>query len=197
MVDLPRDERAAGARPDARIGARDGALRTTCRPRPLPRPVPPRRRALAVVLAAGDGRRRSSRDHPAIPRSSCSRSPTATAATSACSSSTSATPGVCEIALPRPGARSSPAGAMAAGCSPRRCAAPGAPGVARVHVHTCSLDHPAALPAYLRAGFTAYERAFESFPDPRLARPPAERRRASGAAGRHAKLRVAAAGQLT
>jgi GNAT superfamily N-acetyltransferase len=44
-----------------------------------------------------------------------------------------------------------------------------APGVARVQVHTCSLDHPAALPAYLRAGFVAKRRAFESFPDPRLA----------------------------
>jgi len=44
-----------------------------------------------------------------------------------------------------------------------------APGVARVRVHTCTLDHPAALPAYLRAGFTAAGRAFESFPDPRLA----------------------------
>ena len=42
-------------------------------------------------------------------------------------------------------------------------------GVERVTVHTCSLDHPAALPAYLRAGFTATGRAFESFPDPRLA----------------------------
>jgi GNAT superfamily N-acetyltransferase len=42
------------------------------------------------------------------------------------------------------------------------------PGVRRVHVHTCTLDHPAALPAYLRAGFTAHQRAFESFPDPRL-----------------------------
>jgi len=44
-----------------------------------------------------------------------------------------------------------------------------APGVERVRVHTCSLDHPAALPAYLRAGFSARGRAFESFPDPRLA----------------------------
>ena len=44
-----------------------------------------------------------------------------------------------------------------------------APGVSRVRVHTCSLDHPAALPAYLRAGFVAQRRAFESFPDPRLA----------------------------
>ena len=43
-----------------------------------------------------------------------------------------------------------------------------APGVRQVTVHTCSLDHPAALPAYLRAGFTACGRAFESFPDPRL-----------------------------
>ena len=41
-------------------------------------------------------------------------------------------------------------------------------GVDRVHVHTCSLDHPAALPAYLRAGFTPYRRAIERFPDPRL-----------------------------
>jgi GNAT superfamily N-acetyltransferase len=43
-----------------------------------------------------------------------------------------------------------------------------APGVAQVTVHTCTLDHPAALPAYLRAGFVACGRAFESFPDPRL-----------------------------
>ncbi|HEX8535532.1 MAG TPA: GNAT family N-acetyltransferase [Allosphingosinicella sp.] len=41
-------------------------------------------------------------------------------------------------------------------------------GVERVHVNTCSLDHPAALPSYLKAGFTAYARALESFPDPRL-----------------------------
>ena len=42
------------------------------------------------------------------------------------------------------------------------------PGVKRVHVHTCTLDHPAALPAYLNAGFVPYARALESFPDPRL-----------------------------
>jgi GNAT superfamily N-acetyltransferase len=41
-------------------------------------------------------------------------------------------------------------------------------GITRVHVHTCSLDHPAALPAYRRAGFRAYKRAIERFPDPRL-----------------------------
>ena len=43
-----------------------------------------------------------------------------------------------------------------------------AKGVERVHVHTCSLDHPAALSAYRRAGFTACKRAVERFPDPRL-----------------------------
>ena len=41
-------------------------------------------------------------------------------------------------------------------------------GVGRVHVHTCSLDHPAALSAYRRAGFAPYKRAVERFPDPRL-----------------------------
>lgn len=40
--------------------------------------------------------------------------------------------------------------------------------VERVHVHTCSLDHPAALAAYRRAGFTPYKRAIERFPDPRV-----------------------------
>jgi GNAT superfamily N-acetyltransferase len=41
-------------------------------------------------------------------------------------------------------------------------------GVERVHVHTCSLDHPAALSSYRRAGFTPYKRAIERFTDPRL-----------------------------
>jgi GNAT superfamily N-acetyltransferase len=41
-------------------------------------------------------------------------------------------------------------------------------GISRVHVHTCSLDHPAALSAYRRAGFTPFKRAIERFPDPRL-----------------------------
>jgi len=41
-------------------------------------------------------------------------------------------------------------------------------GVIRVHVHTCSLDHPAALAAYRRAGFVPCKRAIERFPDPRL-----------------------------
>ena len=43
------------------------------------------------------------------------------------------------------------------------------PGVGRVTVNTCTLDHPAALPSYLREGFRPVRRAFESFPDPRLA----------------------------
>ncbi len=42
------------------------------------------------------------------------------------------------------------------------------PGTRRVHVHTCSLDHPAALGAYRRAGFTAVARKVECFIDPRL-----------------------------
>lgn len=41
-------------------------------------------------------------------------------------------------------------------------------GVRRVHVHTCTLDHPAALAAYRRAGFSPYRRAIERFADPRL-----------------------------
>ena len=41
-------------------------------------------------------------------------------------------------------------------------------GITRIHVHTCSLDHPAALAAYRRAGFRPYKRAIERFPDPRL-----------------------------
>jgi GNAT superfamily N-acetyltransferase len=41
-------------------------------------------------------------------------------------------------------------------------------GIERVHVHTCSLDHPAALSAYRRAGFRPFRRAIERFPDPRL-----------------------------
>jgi GNAT superfamily N-acetyltransferase len=42
-------------------------------------------------------------------------------------------------------------------------------GVSRVHVHTCTLDHPAALAAYRRAGFVPLRRAIEYFTDPRLA----------------------------
>ncbi|GEO16076.1 GNAT family N-acetyltransferase [Microvirga aerophila] len=40
--------------------------------------------------------------------------------------------------------------------------------VSRFFVHTCSLDHPAALAFYLRSGFTPYKRAIEIADDPRL-----------------------------
>ena len=42
------------------------------------------------------------------------------------------------------------------------------PGVSRVWVHTCTLDHPSALGFYRASGFTAVSRAVETFPDPRL-----------------------------
>ena len=42
-------------------------------------------------------------------------------------------------------------------------------GVDRMWVHTCTLDHPGALRFYLRHGFVPFERAIESFADPRLA----------------------------
>lgn len=41
-------------------------------------------------------------------------------------------------------------------------------GVARVWLHTCDLDHPAALGFYRRCGFTPYERWLETYPDPRM-----------------------------
>lgn len=42
------------------------------------------------------------------------------------------------------------------------------PGVERVRVNTCTLDHPSALGFYRRHGFVAVGRAVERFPDPRL-----------------------------
>lgn len=42
------------------------------------------------------------------------------------------------------------------------------PGIERVWVHTCSLDHPGALGFYRAQGFAAIAREIESFPDPRL-----------------------------
>jgi len=41
--------------------------------------------------------------------------------------------------------------------------------VRRMWVHTCTLDHPGALGFYQRHGFTPFERAVETFADPRLA----------------------------
>lgn len=43
-----------------------------------------------------------------------------------------------------------------------------APGVERLWVHTCTLDHPSALNFYRAQGFTPFVRAVETFPDPRL-----------------------------
>jgi GNAT superfamily N-acetyltransferase len=40
--------------------------------------------------------------------------------------------------------------------------------IARLVLHTCSLDHPAALDFYRRSGFVAYKRAIEVADDPRL-----------------------------
>ena len=42
-----------------------------------------------------------------------------------------------------------------------------APGVTRVWVHTCTLDHPSALNFYRAQGFVAVRRTIETFPDPR------------------------------
>ncbi len=42
------------------------------------------------------------------------------------------------------------------------------PGVERVWLHTCTLDHPHALSFYRAQGFTAVARTVETFPDPRL-----------------------------
>jgi GNAT superfamily N-acetyltransferase len=39
----------------------------------------------------------------------------------------------------------------------------------RFWVHTCTLDHPAALSFYLRSGFRAFRRQVEIMDDPRLA----------------------------
>ncbi len=41
-------------------------------------------------------------------------------------------------------------------------------GVTRVWVHTCTLDHSAALGFYRRHGFVPYQRTIETFADPRL-----------------------------
>lgn len=43
-----------------------------------------------------------------------------------------------------------------------------AEGVTRVWLHTCTFDHPAAIPFYRRAGFTPYKFAIEVMQDPRL-----------------------------
>ncbi len=42
-------------------------------------------------------------------------------------------------------------------------------GIGRMWVHTCTLDHPAALGFYRKQGFTPFARAIETFADPRVA----------------------------
>ena len=42
-----------------------------------------------------------------------------------------------------------------------------APGVTRVGVNTCTLDHPSALGFYRAQGFVPVRRTIETFPDPR------------------------------
>ena len=41
------------------------------------------------------------------------------------------------------------------------------PGVTRIGLNTCTLDHPSALGFYRKQGFTAVGRTVETFPDPR------------------------------
>ncbi|MET0245709.1 MAG: GNAT family N-acetyltransferase [Sphingomonas sp.] len=41
-------------------------------------------------------------------------------------------------------------------------------GISRMWVHTCTLDHPAALGFYRRHGFAPYRREVETFADPRV-----------------------------
>lgn len=42
-------------------------------------------------------------------------------------------------------------------------------GIEHVWVHTCTLDHPAALGFYRKSGFRPFMQAIETFADPRLA----------------------------
>jgi GNAT superfamily N-acetyltransferase len=42
------------------------------------------------------------------------------------------------------------------------------PAARRLWLHTCSFDHPAAIPFYLRYGFIPFKFAIEVMPDPRL-----------------------------
>ena len=43
------------------------------------------------------------------------------------------------------------------------------PGIERLWVHTCTLDHPRALGFYRASGFRPFGRAVETFADPRVA----------------------------
>jgi GNAT superfamily N-acetyltransferase len=47
-------------------------------------------------------------------------------------------------------------------------AAAAAAGASRVWLHTCTFDHPAAVPFYRKSGFHPYRFAIEVCDDPRL-----------------------------
>ena len=40
--------------------------------------------------------------------------------------------------------------------------------ISRFWVHTCTFDHPSALPFYIRSGFVPYKRQVEVYDDPRV-----------------------------
>lgn len=76
-------------------------------------------------------------------------------------------PGECEIAffglVPELGGKGFGRWLMA-----HALAAAWRPDVARVWLHTCTLDGPSALGFYIRSGFMPFARAVEVYPDPRL-----------------------------
>lgn len=77
------------------------------------------------------------------------------------------TPGDCELSFLGlvPGATGAGLGRLLVAEAVRRAFARG---IGRLWLHTCTLDHPAALPFYLSAGFRPYRRAVEIADDPRL-----------------------------
>ena len=138
--------RRAAARPSR---PRPAASRASRRSHPpiadrLSRALPPRRRALAVVLAAVLDDEPARRDHPASRRRALRGATMKSDRKSACSSSTSASRGKCELAfiglIPELAGKGHGRWLLAEAV--RRA---GATASKRVHVHTCSLDHPAAL----------------------------------------------------
>lgn len=77
------------------------------------------------------------------------------------------TPGACELAFFGVAAALQGRGAgrlLMQAALARAWAAP----IDRFHVHTCTFDHPAALPFYIRSGFVPVARRVEVAPDPRL-----------------------------
>lgn len=77
------------------------------------------------------------------------------------------TPGECELSFLGlvPGATGGGLGGLLVAEAIRRAFARG---IGRLWLHTCTLDHPAALQFYISAGFRPYRRAVEIADDPRL-----------------------------